>query len=301
MTTAILYNPVAGRGKARATVDAVVDEARRQFGEVEILPTEAPGDGVRRGREAAERGMARIIVVGGDGSVHEATNGVLTAKTDHRPPLSVVPVGTGNDFAKLIGTDGLAPREAVRRLAQGSAARFDVGEAWGEYFVNTLGVGLDAEVTKHLQKVKRLRGTFAYGKALLGALGTYDDIELEVQVGGVSFSGKWLLVAVGIGAVEGGGFNLMPSARPDDGLLDICAIRPTPLPLLLALIPRVMTGTHLSNSRVWTGQGTEVRFKGSAPLTIHADGELRNTGSKEVAITLRAGVLPVIRASRAKS
>jgi diacylglycerol kinase (ATP) len=88
----------------------------------------------------------------------------------------------------------------------------------------------------------------------------------------------------------------MPSARPDDGLLDICAIRPTPLPLLLALIPRVMTGTHMSNSRVWIGRGTEVRFKGAAPLTIHSDGELRSNGSKELVITLHAGVLPVIKA-----
>jgi diacylglycerol kinase (ATP) len=195
VTTAILYNPVAGRGKARATLDAVVDEARKRFGDVEILPTEAPGDGVRRGKEAAERGMARIIVVGGDGTVHEATNGMLRSGVKELPPIAVVPEGTGNDFAKLIGTDGLGPREAVRRLAQGAPARFDVGEGWGEYFVNTLGVGLDAEVTMHLRGVKRLRGTLAYAKALLGALRTYDDIEIEVEVGTTKMSGKWLLVA----------------------------------------------------------------------------------------------------------
>jgi diacylglycerol kinase (ATP) len=296
VTTAILYNPAAGRGKARATIDAVVDEARKRFGEVEVLPTEGPGDGVRRGREAAERGMARILVVGGDGTVHEATNGMLRSGVATLPAIAVIPEGTGNDFAKLIGTDGLSPREAVRRLARGTPARFDVGEGWGEYFVNTLGVGLDAEVTKHLQKVKRLRGTLAYGKALLGALGTYEDIELEVEVGGEKFSGKWLLVAVGIGAVEGGGFNLMPDARPDDGLLDICAIRPTPLLRLLTLIPRVMLGSHTRESRCWMGRGTEVRFKGASPLTIHSDGELRSTGSTELVVTLHAGVLPVIRA-----
>jgi YegS/Rv2252/BmrU family lipid kinase len=236
-------------------------------------------------------------VVGGDGTVHEATNGMLRSGVANLPAIAVVPEGTGNDFAKLIGTDGLGPREAVRRLAKGTPARFDVGEGWDEFFVNTLGVGLDAEVTMHLRKVKRLRGTMAYGKALLGALGSYEDLELDVEVGATKMSGKWLLVAVGIGAVEGGGFNLMPDARPDDGLLDICAIRPTPLPLLLALIPRVMTGTHMSNARVWMGRGTEVRFKGSAPLTIHSDGELRSTGSKELVVTIRKVVLPVIKAN----
>lgn len=295
MSTAIIYNPVAGRGKARATVDAVVDEARKQFGDIEILPTESAGDGVRRGREAAERGVKRVIVVGGDGTVHEATNGMLRSGVESLPAIAVVPEGTGNDFAKLIGTDGLGPREAIRRLAAGTPARFDVGEAWGEYFVNTLGIGLDAEVTVHLKEVKRLRGTLAYGKALLGALRTYKDLELEVEVGGETFTGTWLLVAVGIGAVEGGGFNLMPSARPDDGLLDICAIRPTPLLRLLTLIPAVMLGAHESNPRVWAGRGTEVRLKGSAPLLLHSDGELRSTGSHEVSIQLHKGVLPVIK------
>jgi len=296
VTTAIIYNPVAGRGKARATVDAVVDEARRHFDGIEVLPTEAPGDGVRRGRQAVEQGFERIIVVGGDGTVHEVANGILKSGSAHRPLLSVVPEGTGNDFAKLIGTDRLGPREAVRRLARGTPARFDVGEAWGEYFVNTLGLGLDAEVTMHLRSVKRLRGTLAYGKALLGALRTYRDISLEVEVGTERFEGEWLMVAVGMGAVEGGGFHLMPGARPDDGLLDICAIRPTPLWKLLLLIPKVMMGTHGGRSECWMGRATAVTLRGKAPLTIHSDGELRSPGDHEVTIQLHRGVLPVIMA-----
>ncbi|MBW8773328.1 MAG: diacylglycerol kinase family lipid kinase, partial [Gemmatimonadetes bacterium] len=170
MSTAILYNPVAGRGKARATVAAVVDEATRHFQEVELLATERAGDGVRLGKLAAERGFAQVIVVGGDGTVHEAANGLLAAGVPRLPALTVVPEGTGNDFAKLVGTDGLGAREAVRRLAQGERAHFDVGEAWGEFFVNTLGIGLDAEVATHLREVKHLRGTLAYGSALLRAL-----------------------------------------------------------------------------------------------------------------------------------
>jgi diacylglycerol kinase (ATP) len=295
MSTAIIYNPVAGRGKARATVDAVVDEARRHFPGVEVLPTEAPGDGVRRGREGAERGFERVLVVGGDGTVHEAANGILGAKTTHRPLLSVIPEGTGNDFAKLVGTVKLGPREAVRRLARGTPARFDVGEAWGEYFVNTLGVGLDAEVTMHLKGVKRLRGTLAYGKALLGALRTYDDVEIALEIGTERWEGKWLMIAVGIGAIEGGGFHLMPGARPDDGLLDVCAIRPTPLLRLLSLIPRVMLGTHPSCPEVWLGRATRLTLRGTQPITLHADGELRSPGEREVTIELHAGVLPVLR------
>jgi diacylglycerol kinase (ATP) len=296
MSTAILYNPAAGRGRAKATLALVMEESRRHFQDVELLATEGPGDGVRLGTLAAERGMERVIVVGGDGTVHEAANGILTTRRTRLPALTVVPEGTGNDFAKLVGTDGLGAREAVRRIARGTPGQFDVGEAWGEYFVNTLGVGLDYEVARHLRSVKHLRGTLAYGKALLMALRGFRDLELELEVGDEKFTGRWLTVAVGIGAVEGGGFHLMPGAKPDDGLLDVCAIRPTPLPRLLALVPTVMLGKHTRFREVWLGRTTKVTFRAPAPIGIHADGELRAPGATELAITLHAGLLPVIKA-----
>ena len=295
MSTASLYNPVAGRGKARATVDAVLDEARRHFSGVELLATEAPGDGARLGRQAAERGVERVIVVGGDGTVHEAVNGILRADAPRLPALTVVPEGTGNDFAKLVGTDGLGPRAAVAAIARGETARFDVGEAWDEYFINTLGIGLDAEVAQHLREVKHLRGTLAYGSALLRALRTHADAELEITIGAERFTGKWLMVAVGIGAVEGGGFHLMPGARPDDGLLDICAIRPVGTARLLALVPMVMLGQHARFPEVWMGRAERVVFRGPSPIAIHSDGELRAPGKTELTVTLHAGRLPVIK------
>jgi YegS/Rv2252/BmrU family lipid kinase len=296
VSTAILYNPVAGRGKAKSTVAAVMDEASRHFQGVELLATERAGDGVRLGGLCAERGFSVVIVVGGDGTVHEAANGLLSSGAGRLPALTVVPEGTGNDFAKLVGTHGLGPREAVRRLAKGERAQFDVAEAWGEFFVNTLGIGLDAEVAQHLRQVKHLRGTLAYGSALLRALGTHQDAELEITVGTERFTGRWLMVAVGIGAVEGGGFHLMPGARPDDGLLDICAIRPVSTARLLALVPMVMLGKHRRFPEVWMGRADRIQMKGTAPLAIHSDGELRSPGSTELAITLHAGRLPVLKA-----
>jgi YegS/Rv2252/BmrU family lipid kinase len=295
MTTAILYNPVAGRGKAKATVAAVVDEATRHFPGVELFATERAGDGVRLGRLCAERGFSVVIVVGGDGTVHEAANGLLASGAPHPPALTAIPEGTGNDFAKLVGTYGFGPREAVRRLAKGDRLQFDVAEAWGEFFVNTLGIGLDAEVARHLKQVKHLRGTLAYGSALLRALGTHQDVELEIRVGADKFTGEWLMVAVGIGAVEGGGFRLMPAARPDDGLLDICAIRPVSTARLLALVPMVMLGKHGRFSEVWMGRADRIQMKGTAPLAIHSDGELRSPGATELTVTIHPGRLPVIK------
>lgn len=297
MTTAVIFNPAAGRGRARATVDAVVDEAARHFGPVTVLATERPGDGVRLGTEAARRGFERVLAVGGDGTVHEVANGILAAATATPPALSVVPQGTGNDFAKLVGTYGTSPREAVRRIAQGRPARFEVGEAWGECFVNSLGIGLDHEVPYHLKSVTHFRGTPAYAIALCKALGGYRDIGLEVEIDDQRFDGRWLTVAVGVGAIEGGGFHIMPGAVPDDGLLNVCAIRPVPIARLVVLIPLVMAAKHTGLREVHHTKARRIRFRGTAPLKIHSDGELRSPGATEVEITIRPAALSVLKAN----
>lgn len=297
MSTAILYNPAAGRGRAGATIDVVVDEATRHFGPVTLLATEAPGDGVRLGTEAVRRGFERVLAVGGDGTVHEVANGILAAGGSAPPALSVVPQGTGNDFAKLVGTYATSPREAVRRIARGRLARFEVGEAWGECFVNSLGIGLDHEVPYHLKGVRHFRGTPAYAIALFKALGGYRDIALEVEIDDQRFDGRWLTVAVGVGAIEGGGFHIMPGAVPDDGLLNVCAIRPLPIAKLVALIPLVMAGKHTGLRAVHHTTARRIRFRGAAPLRIHSDGELRSPGAAEVEITVRPAALSVIKAN----
>lgn len=297
MTTAIIANPAAGRGRAGETIDAVVDEAARHFGPVTLLSTEGPGDGVRLGAEAVRRGFERVLAVGGDGTVHEVANGILNAGGTTSPALGVVPQGTGNDFAKLVGTHRASPREAVRRIAKGKPARFEVGEAWGECFVNSLGIGLDHEVPYHLKGVSHFRGTPAYAIALFKALGGYRDIPLEVEIDDQRFEGRWLTVAVGVGAVEGGGFHIMPGAVPDDGLLNVCAIRPLPLAKLVALIPLVMTGKHTGLREVHHTKARRIRFRGTAPLKLHSDGELRSPGAAEVEITIRPAALSVIKAN----
>ena len=294
MATAILFNPAAGRG--RAHVGAVVDEAREQFGDVTLLATEGPGDGVRLGRLAAEQGFDRLIAVGGDGTVHEAANGILAAAVANPPALAVVPQGTGNDFAKLVGTHRRSPRESVRRIARGRVTKFEVGEAWGECFVNSLGIGLDHEVPFHLKSVKHFRGTPAYALALFKALGGYRDIALTVQIDDRTYEGRWLTVAVGVGPIEGGGFHIMPGADPEDGLLDVCAIRPVPLAKLVALIPLVMAAKHTGLREVTHTRATRVIFRGEAPLKIHSDGELRSTGATELTVTIRPAALTVIKA-----
>ena len=294
MPTALLYNPAAGRGLAPKLRDRALRAAAGHWPSIELLETRGPGDGVRLAREAAAAGIDLLLVLGGDGTVHEAANG-LAGATTAPPRIGVIPCGTGNDFAKLVGTSRCRPEEAVRRLAAGVPAVFDTGEAWGERFVNSAGVGLDAEVAHELRTVKRLRGTAAYALALLRTLSRFQPVELEVATAGERWSGRWTAVVLGNGKVEGGSFRLTPDALPDDGQLDLCAVSELGMARLLALIPTLFWGGH--------GRFREVRLRRVAsvtvrspdqPLRLHLDGEIRAPGAREVEFRVVPGSLPVL-------
>ncbi len=113
-------------------------------------------------RDAAAAGVKRIICGGGDGTVHEVANGLLQAPPAEdgatRPALGTIPIGTGNDFAKLLGVFKLPPETAALRMAAATERVFDVGRVIGEYFANSLGIGFDAEVVRQSNKITRLRG-----------------------------------------------------------------------------------------------------------------------------------------------
>jgi len=166
--TLLLVNPAAGRGRAGRLKDRVLTACRSSWSDVTLMETTAPGDGVDRARHAAEAGVERVLVLGGDGAVHEAANGILTARTSALPALGVFPVGTGNDYAKLTGTAGLRIEQAASRLHRGKVRSLDVGCMAGEYFVNAAGVGFDwpdagAVFAKLEEETAELRGALAGG------------------------------------------------------------------------------------------------------------------------------------------
>ena len=162
MTTILLVNPTAGHGRAGALAFEAEQAACAAWGEVTRLTTTAPGTAIAQIRRAVETGAERVLVLGGDGTLHEAANGLLQARVADRPPIAILPAGTGNDYAKLAGTIGLRPAEAIARLAAGTVRRFDVGVAWEEYFLNSIGIGFDAEVVRVVNASTHGSGIPAY-------------------------------------------------------------------------------------------------------------------------------------------
>jgi len=294
MTTLLLVNPAAGRGRAGRLAAPAETACAAAWGAVQRIDTTAPGTAVEQVRQAVERGVERVVVLGGDGSLHEAANGVLRATVASRPPITVLPAGTGNDFAKLAGTVGLSPAEAVSRLVRGRVRLLDVGQAWDEYFLNSVGIGFDAEVAAEVAKGGSLTGIPAYLVAVKRVLRGFVAPELTCQSAEASFTDRLLLIEIGIGPVVGGGFRLTPFAKPDDGVFDVCAIQQQSTLGILTKLPLAMFGWHTRLKAVRSFRTAElVVRRADGPLRAQMDGELRSLRS-DMTITLLPLALPVL-------
>lgn len=293
MTTLLVVNPAAGGGRGAKAEREALAAARKAWGDVEIARTSGPGDATGIGRRAAEEGIERLIVVGGDGTVHEAANGLLSTGIESLPSLGVVPIGTGNDFARLTNTHSLGPGEAVRRLSIGVDQLFDVGLAWGEYFTNSLGLGFDARVASLVPRYRHLWRPLVYPLAVLRAFRSYRPIDAVAQGDDDSYTGGIFSIEVGIGTSTGGGFLLTPGALPDDGLFDVCLIKPVSFLEFLVLTPKAFQGTHTGLRMVKMMQTGCLTVRSSAPIQAHLDGEVR-TGPETIEIRIVENRLPVL-------
>ena len=300
MQTLVILNPWAGRGrggKARAAVARGLQDAGFTF---ELVETTGPGHAMGLAREAVGRGIERIIVAGGDGTIHEVANALLAApRADDgatRAAIGVIPLGTGNDFAKLLGVHRLPPGVAASRLASARVDRFDAGRVQGEYFDNLFGVGFDVEVVRHANRIKRLRGVAVYLAAIYRTFVTFKPPILAVRSQEHAETGAMMMLAVSIGVCGGGSFYITPRADPADGLLDVCLIRKVGLTVFLKSVPKVMKGTHggLNEVAMYTSREVTIASTDGSPLVMQLDGELREPGVCEVTVGIEPGALRVM-------
>jgi diacylglycerol kinase (ATP) len=297
----VILNPVARHGagrRLRAEIESALQHAGLDF---DVVLTEGPGHGVELARDAAQAGFRTIVAAGGDGTVHEVANGILTAAGSADASLGLIPIGTGNDFVKMI--PGTSTRElAVATLAHGTVSSYDVGRArWHdrtEYFVNAMGTGIDVEVVRGLRRGRIVPGGVQYVAALLRALVRYRPIPVRIEVDGEIIEQRIMLLAVANGTCIGGTFRICPAARVDDGLFDVCLVGELPVLRNVRLIPRVIKGTHAGCPGVTARRGRVIRLSSRAagPLHFQLDGELRETpdGRLGVDVDLQPARLNVI-------
>lgn len=301
----IVLNPAAGNGAGRR-VRAELERALHARGVgFAVHETARPGHATELAAGCARDGCAIVAAVGGDGTVHEVANGLLRSGGAHMPALGVVPVGTGNDFVKVVA--GIRTRaDAYDALAYGTPraldaglARWDGGEEW---FVNAMGTGIDVEVVRQIRGIRNLPGAAVYITGLVKALVRFRPIPLIIRIDGVESEQRVMIVAVANGTCIGGAFRVAPGARPDDGLLDVVLVEEIGFLDIMRVVPRILRGTHIGHRAVRhaAARHVELEVQAGTDLFFQLDGELREpAGARRVAVEIRPGALRVLGGPRA--
>lgn len=297
MDAYVIYNPTAGRGRARRLIRRL---GRRSAGRFDFCPTDGPGGGAAAAEKAIAAGHMTIIAAGGDGTVHDVANGILRAG---RPDVvfGVWPAGSANDYAYALNVESDWPMwpDWGKRL---SVMRADVGKVTGggraRFFVNGLGVGFNASVTLEAQGIRRLRGMALYGVAFLRAVWKHFlSPRLVVTIDGVPRELETLALTVSLGKREGG-FLVTPKAELNDGRFDYVHAGRLGRFEALKMLPRIATGTlPEDHPLIRQGQCAAVRVCGEIPLRVHTDGEffcLPDDNVGEIAVDLLPGALRVL-------
>jgi YegS/Rv2252/BmrU family lipid kinase len=277
-TVPVFANPVAGRGRAAKYFSAIHEILQRFSINCDLILSAAPGDIESRICAAAKSGVRKIIVAGGDGSIHEAVNGIIRSATG--AALGLIPVGTGNDFAKACGIS-LQWRVATEALAKRLAGnepyrRIDIGKMNGRYFANGAGIGFDAKINRLARDIRWPIGDLVYLVAVFR--GIRDGIltpSVKMTYAGKHYAGAITLANISNGPWVGGMFHIAPMAKNDDGVLDLVVVSPVGTRKVLALLPRLIKGTHIDAAEVTCTTIDEFTLTSLAPVPSHLDGEVQ--------------------------
>jgi len=286
MRVGLLYNPAAGRGRARRHIDEAERHLRERGAEVVHLESRDPDDLVALGRRASRDSFDRVIACGGDGTVHLAVRDL-----DLGMPLAVLPLGSGDDFAKTLGIPSNL-EEACRVALEGRVTEIDVASANGIRYVGVAGVGFDSIVAAEANRVKRLRGSLVYLWSIFRVLPSFEPIRMKITIDDEVIDDEVMFAVVGNTHRYGGGIRIAPAAVVDDGILDLYIVTKCSKWDLIRTLPKGYTGAHVSSPFVRHARGREIRIETDAPFALNADGETVTATTAE--IRLAAGKLKVV-------
>ena len=305
MRTKVIVNPMAAKGRMarrwpwyRARLEAVL-------GPLNVSFTLRPGDATRWTRAAARHGCERVVVLGGDGSVSEVLNGLLTSGIDARTlTLWPMPAGTGNDSCRGLGVP-LDPAEAIGALANRRTRLIDAmrielqgldGAALVRHGLILVSFGAPAAISRDASAsrwMKRL-GRIAYYLATPPVVLRYAARVTRIGIDNAPAEERALFGGMIAGLpFGGGGMRLVPVARADDGLLDMVELgRLGRIEALLQVMPKLHDGGHIAHPRVDLRQGMRViRLASEAETLVDVDGE--TAGRLPATVTVLPGVIRV--------
>jgi len=279
LKTELIINQTAGGGKAKKLLPEITNIFHKIDFPFYTTFTNSPEGATNLARQAADNGADLIVSVGGDGTINEIINGIVTAK--NHPALGIIPAGWANDFIKSTAIPNNI-YQACQVIKEGKTRKIDLGLINQQiYFANVCGIGFDAEITALANQIKTNHPNlpslssyvyvFAAIKKLLSPIPSF---QVKITIDDQVIEKDILFLAIANGRIEGGKFNIAPNAKIDDGLLDVWIINKMNRTRCLRLLPKAMKGTHKEVPEVSYFHGKKITIEAAEPLTAQVAGEM---------------------------
>jgi YegS/Rv2252/BmrU family lipid kinase len=262
----LLVNPSSGGGRALKLlprIEAVLDGRRVPF---RVVRTKSLEHGVAKALGAVDADELPVVV-SGDGLIGAVGGAMAGGET----PLGIVPVGRGNDLARVLGI-ATEPESAIEIVLGGHTRTIDVGEANGRPFLGIASVGFDSDANR-IANESRLGGNLVYAYAALRALAGWKPARFTIAIGDQRTRMEGYSVVVANSKAYGGGMFVAPDAALDDGEFDVVTIAKVGKLRFLGNLPKVFKGTHVHNDEVQVVRAARLSLSASRPFAVYADGE----------------------------
>lgn len=278
-----IVNPFAGNGKSNLIFEKLQKSNAYEQLDSKYYYSEYEGHAEKIAVSlVTEKDIACIIVIGGDGTIHEVMNGL--GETDI--PVGFIPGGSGNDFARGVGIKG-SPLKVLREIIQGEnllnywLGNYNHDDKEKRYFVNSMGFGFDAQ-TAHTANHSRYKkhfnnlglGTGSYIIAILQILKKFKPMTLEITLDGKKRAIKdCLLLSIGNHPYYGGGMKIMPNAKVQPEKFSILIVHSVPKWKVLAFFMTVFAGKHEKIKGVELLEGKNLTIHSNTPIYTQVDGQ----------------------------
>jgi diacylglycerol kinase (ATP) len=280
-----ILNPRARRGAAPRLARPLLAALRDRGVDIELCTTSGPREAVRLAREGYARGHRRFLAIGGDGTAFETLNGFLPSALDDGQDtgLAVLPVGTGNSFARHFERDGgRGSATVIAAILEDRSRRCDVmrlqHQTGEQYALGTVSVGFAAQVSALVNGKLKAFGVVGYTLGVLRELQRLrfyeSDLTFATQGKRQSVRGRLLLAAVQNVEWVGGNMRMAPGARTDDGLVDLVIVDQARRWRVLRLFPRIFEGSHVEVPEVHVHRCDRVTFHDPGRRSVMLDGEV---------------------------
>ncbi len=270
---AFIDNPVAGSGFGGRYLPHVREEIKRYHPGADIFTTEYHGHAIELTAELVRKKYTHIIAVGGDGTINE----VVQSLAGHPDVIfGAVSAGSGNDFIHSLGFPERFTEEDWQTLFQANTTCLDLCRCNNRFFINTIGIGFDAQVAADFNKMKIRNGKIRYWIALLKNLLFFKPVRLKITSEQYSTEDNMFMISIGNGRSSGGGFTLLQDAMVNDGLVDASVFLGNRQGLLkrVSLLTKVLKGTHSLDPTVTQFRSTRIVVETDREVPLHIDGEL---------------------------